>query len=99
MFFFITITYKAAIFSSGILDFTVKICKQISHEKNYELNILEKTLQSLQLEQDNGKNKVTEENAKSLQDKVNVIENKLSKKTFQSVLGSVFCITSFFLVF
>jgi ribosomal protein L30/L7E len=37
-----------------------------------------KTLQSLQLEQDNGKNKVTKENAKSLQDKINVIENKLS---------------------
>jgi hypothetical protein len=36
-----------------VRDVTVKICKQISHEKNYELNKLEKTLQSLQLEQDN----------------------------------------------
>ena len=70
------------VFKSEVRDFTVKICKQISHEKNYELNILEKTLQSLQLEQDknsNGNNKVTEENAKSLQDKINVIENKLSR--------------------
>ena len=67
------------VFKADVRDFTVKICKQISHEKNYELNILEKTLQSLQLEQDNGKNKVTEENAKFLQDKINVIENELSK--------------------
>ena len=41
--------------------------------------LVEKTLQSLQLEQDNEKNKVTKENAKFLQDKINVIENKLSK--------------------
>jgi DNA-directed RNA polymerase subunit H (RpoH/RPB5) len=67
------------VFKAEVRDVTVKICKQISHEKNYELNKLEKTLQSLQLEQDNEKNKVTKENAKSLQDKINVIENKLSK--------------------
>jgi hypothetical protein len=60
------------------LEMSVKICKQISGEKIYKLNKLENTLQSLQLEQDNGKNKVTKENAKSLQDKINVIENKLS---------------------
>jgi hypothetical protein len=41
-----------------------------------------------QLEQDNGKNKVTEENAKSLQDKVNVIENKLSKLYSDKVKGT-----------
>jgi hypothetical protein len=41
--------------------------------------ILVFTLQSLQLEQDNEKNKVTKENAKFLQDKINVIEHKLSK--------------------
>jgi hypothetical protein len=65
--------------TSEVRDVTVKICKQISHEKNYELNRLEKTLQSLQLEQDNEKNKVTKENAKFLQDKINIIESKLSK--------------------
>jgi flagellar biosynthesis chaperone FliJ len=78
------------VFKAEVRDFTVKICKQISHEKNYELNILEKTLQSLQLEQDknsNGNNKVTEENAKSLQDKINVIENKLSKLYSDKVKG------------
>ena len=67
---------------------SVKICKQISGEKIYKLNKLEKTLQSLQLEQDNGKNKVTKENAKSLQDKINVIENKLSQIYSDKVKGA-----------
>jgi hypothetical protein len=61
------------VFKAEVRDVTVKICKQISCEKNYELNKLEKTLQSLQVEQDNENNKVTEENAKSLQDKINVL--------------------------
>ena len=67
------------VFKAEVRNVTVKICKQISREKNYELNKLEKILQSLQLEQDKEKNKVTEENAKILQDKMDVIENKLSK--------------------
>jgi hypothetical protein len=41
------------VFKAEVRDVTVKICKQISHEKNYELNKLENTLQSLQLDQDN----------------------------------------------
>jgi hypothetical protein len=36
-------------------------------------------VQTLKLEHDNEKNKVTKENAKFLPDKINVIENKLSK--------------------
>lgn len=52
------------VFKVEVRDVTVKICKQISHEKNCELNKLEKTLQSLQLQQDTIKTKVTEENAK-----------------------------------
>jgi hypothetical protein len=43
---------------------------------------------SATLEQDYGKNKVTEENAKSLQDKINVIENKLSKLYSDKVKGA-----------
>jgi hypothetical protein len=35
------------VFKAEVRDFTVKICKQISHEKNYELNILEKKLFNL----------------------------------------------------
>jgi hypothetical protein len=57
------------VFKAEVRDVTVKICKQISREKNYELNKLGKTLQSLQLEQDNGKNKVTKENAASSRQK------------------------------
>ena len=44
------------VFKAEVRDVTVKIWKQISCEKNYELN---------KLDQDNGKNKVTKENAVS----------------------------------